>query len=237
MPRRSLAARGVLSILATFAIVTTGLGCGDDNAESELAQQNAIEEARREGAQIARQNQRIRDLERQLREQDEDEEADQVPSSGAAQPNPTPSAPSSYVANYASYSPSDPAYSYVAEVPVGGGWSEPTESHPTSGALLRTSWRGPDGTLLIIDRTPSEVPSLGGSYDAMGTVPHPTFGEMTRYNFSQSTALPDCNGRPCVDYLINDGSGGGWGVLAGGPSLAVAESIASHVAQSVRYGG
>ena len=95
--------------------------------------------------------------------------------------------------------------------PAGGGWSAPAESHPTSGALLRTSWRGPDGTLLIIDRTPYDVPDLGGSYDAVGTVSHPVFGEATKYNFSQSSALPDCDGRPCVDYLINDGSGGGWG--------------------------
>ena len=219
--------RGVSALgLVVFAALTLSAGCGGE-ADDELAQQKAIKEAKREGAQVARQNERIRQLERELREQEHS--ASPVPSAGAAPA-------SSYVAGYASYSPSDPAYGYAADVPAGGGWAAPAESHPTGGALLRTSWRGPDGTLLIIDRTPYDVPDLGGSYDSVGTVSHPEFGEATKYNFSQSSALPDCSGRPCVDYLINDGSGGGWGVLAGGPSLAVAESIASHVAQSVSYG-
>lgn len=206
-----------------LTVVVFTVGCGGGNE----VDQDAIEDARREGAQAARQNQRIEQLERELREQKRS--GGPVPSAGSA-----PAA--SYVAGYGPYSPSDPTYGYIAEVPVGGGWSSPTESHPTSGALLRTSWRGPDGTLLIIDRTPQDVPDLGGSYDAVGAVSHPVFGSATKYNFSRSSALPDCNGRPCVDFLINDGSGGGWAVLAGGPSLAVAESIASHVAQSISYG-
>jgi hypothetical protein len=209
----------------TAFVALAGCGSGDDEPDS-LAQQRAIQQARKEGAQIARQNERIRQLEKELKGQTGD---GGVPSAGAAPV-------SSYVAGYGPYQPSDPTYGYSAEVPTGGGWSSPTENHPTSGALLRTSWRGPDGTLLIIDRTPNEVPDLGGSYDAASTVSHPIFGQMTKYNFSSSSALPDCNGRPCVDFLINDGAGGGWGVLAGGPSLAVAESIANHVAQSVSLG-
>jgi hypothetical protein len=137
---------------------------------------------------------------------------------------------------YVPYSPSDPSYSYVASLPSGGGWSAPVESHPTGGDLLRTSVRGPDGTLVIIDRTPSEVPTLGGGYDSVKAVSHPYFGSATEYLFSESEAIPECNGSPCVDFLIEDGGGGGWGVLAGGPSLASAQSIGSQVAQSISYG-
>jgi hypothetical protein len=215
--------------VAAFILIAAPVlgGCGDEDGTDELAQQQAIEDARRDGARLARQNERIRELEREVREQDGSNES--VPTASINQ------AAGDYVAGSEPYSPSDPAYTYVADVPVGGGWSGPTESYPTDGALLRTSWRGPDGTLLLIDRTPNDVPDLGGSYDTVDTVPHPAFGEATKYWFSESSGLPDCNGRPCVDFLINDGQGGGWAVLAGGPSLAIAESIATSVMQSVRY--
>jgi hypothetical protein len=94
--------------------------------------------------------------------------------------------------------------------------------------------RGPDGTLLLVDYTPDVVPELGGSYDAANTRLQTNFGPATEYIFSRSEGLPDCNGRPCADFFINDGFGGGWAVLGGGPSLPVAEAIASHVAQSIR---
>lgn len=161
-----------------------------------------------------------------------------VPTSPAptdASTPPAPSAPSSYVAGYVSYSPSDSAYSYTADIPSGGGWSPPTESNPTGGDILRTSLRGPDGTLLLIDRTPSEVPALGGGYDFASTDLQTNFGTATVYRISQSESLPDCNGRPCVDIFISDGSGGGWAVLAGGPNLAIAEQIARTVAQSISF--
>jgi hypothetical protein len=220
LPRRL----GVAVALAVLA-ATTAFGCGSGNdAADELAQQEELRQARQEGARDARQAEQIRQLKREVRQ---GESGGPVPSASQA---------AQYVPSYEYYQPSDPAYSYAAEVPTGGGWSAPIESHPTSGELLRTSWRGPDGTLLIIDRTPNDVPSLGGSYDSARTVSQPAFGEATEYIFSRSTALPDCNGRPCADFLINDGTGGGWGVLAGGPSLAVAESIAGHVAQSISYG-
>ena len=64
----------------------------------------------------------------------------------------------------------------------------------------------------------------------------PFFGSATEYIFSQSQSIPECNGRPCVDFLIDDGQGGGWGVLAGGPNIDAAQSIGSQVAQSVSYG-
>ena len=65
-------------------------------------------------------------------------------------------------ASYSAYTPADPAYAYSAEIPKGNGWSAPVESLPTGGGLLRTTVRGPEGAVLIIDRTPDEVPQLGG---------------------------------------------------------------------------
>ena len=42
------------------------------------------------------------------------------------------------VPGFSTYIPSESAYYYLAELPTGEGWAEPTESHPTSGELLRT---------------------------------------------------------------------------------------------------
>jgi len=134
---------------------------------------------------------------------------------------------------YVSYKPTDSDYGYRAEIPQGGGWLAPAESYPTGGALLRTSIRGPGGQFLLIDRTPYEVPQLGGGFDSSGTIEHPSYGPVTKYVISDSNQIPECNATQCVDYLINDGGGGGWGVLAGGPDLAVAEQTAQQVALSL----
>jgi hypothetical protein len=135
--------------------------------------------------------------------------------------------------SYENYMPSDSEYAYSAELPAGNGWSEPTESLPTGGGLLRTTVRGPEGSVLIVDRTPDEVPQLGGGFDSTREVPQPNFGTATEYVFDQSEAIPECNGNPCVDYLIEDGAGGGWGVLAGGPDQAIATEVAANVAKSI----
>lgn len=224
----------VMAAALVGALILGGCGSSEGGGGPDQA---ALERARQEGAQTARQNQRIRELQQQVedvKKQAQDGSPAPVPSSGVPSAPPAPA--SSYVSTYVPYSPAEPGYSYVAEIPTGGGWSAPVESHPTSGNLLRTSLRGPDGTLLIIDRTPDDVPALGGSYDAASTNLQTNFGSATEYIFSKSEGLADCNGRPCADFLINDGNGGGWGVLGGGPSLPVAESIASHVAQSISYG-
>ncbi len=66
---------------------------------------------------------------------------------------------------YKTYVPSDEGYYYAAQIPSGPDWSDPSESFPTGGALLRTTVNGPNGSTLVIDRTPYEVPQLGGSYE------------------------------------------------------------------------
>lgn len=155
---------------------------------------------------------------------------------GASEPigGETPAAPvESSQTGYVAYTPSDPAYSYAAEIPQGGGWLAPTESYPTGGALLRTSVRGPAGQFVLIDRTPSEAPQLGGGFDSSGVIEHPLYGAAVEYVISESDLIPECSGSQCVDYLIEDGRGGGWGVLAGGPDLAVAKQTAQQVALSI----
>jgi len=77
------------------------------------------------------------------------------------------------------------------------------------------------------------VPQIGGEYDSSREVPHPRFGTATEYIFSASEGIPECNGAPCVNYQIENGQGGGWAVVAGGPSLALATEVASTVARSV----
>ncbi len=134
---------------------------------------------------------------------------------------------------FRTYRPSDSTYAYTASVPSGDGWSAPAESYPTSGELLRTTLRRPNGALLVIDRTPSEVPQLGGGYLSSQPVYQPHFGSATEYVFSSSNSISECDGSPCVDFLINDGSGGGWGVLAGGPDLGPSKALASRVASSI----
>lgn len=148
----------------------------------------------------------------------------------------TPRVSSLAPADYASYQPSDEHYFYNASLPTGNGWGEPIESRPTGGDLLRTTVRGPDSSVLVIDRTPNEVPQLGGGYDSSRSVSQGFFGSATEYIFSSSKSIPECTGTACVDYLIDDGVGGGWGVLAGGSSLPLATEVASRVMQSVNLG-
>lgn len=235
-PVRSLAVPALLVGALLLAGALAAGGCGGEDGADEAA----LEQARREGAQQARQQQRIRELEQEVREAKKAQAtpvpaAGAVPAGGSAVPSSSPVSP--YISTYVPYSPAEPGYDdYVAEVPSGGGWSGPVESFPTGGGLLRSTFRGPDGTLVLIDYTPDEVPALGGSFDNVQSGPETNFGTATTYVFSQSERLPECNGRPCVDIFINDGSGGGWAVLGGGPSLAVAQAIAEHVAQSIRYG-
>ena len=165
-----------------------------------------------------------------------DSEPQRIGNGGAGSSAAEPAAPAaSATQTYRAYSPSDPSYGYTAHLPYGPGWSEPVESYPTGGALLRTTVRGPGGILLLIDHTPGEVPDLGGGYDSSRVVPQPAYGVATEYTFSTSELISECSSRPCVDYLIEDGSGGGWGVLGGGGSdFDLAKDTAAKVMRSIR---
>jgi hypothetical protein len=111
---------------------------------------------------------------------------------------------------------SDPDFRYVVELPAGDGWSSPTERMKLSGELLRTTVRKESGPVVVIDRTPYDLPALGGETESSREISHPEFEGMIEYVFEDSTIVPACVDEVCVDYLVTDGRGGGWGVLVAG---------------------
>lgn len=120
---------------------------------------------------------------------------------------------------------------FQARIPTGSGWGSPSESQPTPGELFRTNVRGPDGLFVIIDFTPFETASFGGSYSERTVVGQTAFGSATRYVF-QGGRIPECQRATCYDYIINEVNGGsGFAVLAGGGPGAA--EIARTVAESV----
>ena len=126
---------------------------------------------------------------------------------------------------------------YATQIPEGPGWSKPSETEPsTKGQLYRTTLRGPGGMVLIIDYTPTEAASFGGSATATRTVDQAAFGTATEYEFTGGV-IPQCETRQCVDYIVNDAAhGGGYGILAGGSrDFARAKRIALKVTQSMVY--
>jgi hypothetical protein len=149
----------------------------------------------------------------------------------AAEPAPTP-APRPNPVRYTGYSPAGGGF--WTEIPSGGGWSAPVETEETRGRLYRTTVRGSDGLLLIIDHTPLEPAAFGAGYHSRRELPHPWFGSMTEYLFTGGS-IPECQTTTCVDYIVNSaGSGPGFGVLAGGTTdTALARSIARHVAKKL----
>ena len=57
---------------------------------------------------------------------------------------------------------------------------------------------------------------------------------MVEYVFHDSTIVPPCFDGTCVDYLVEDGEGGGWGVLVGGTGLGSAQELARRTAETLR---
>lgn len=135
------------------------------------------------------------------------------------------------------YSPADPAYAYEVELPAGKAWSEPDETFKRSFDLLRTRVENDEGVVIAIDRTPNDIPAFTGNVDSTRTVSHPTFGEMTEYVFRFSTIDPSCVDDVCVDYLVEDGEGGGWGVLVGNAGVERGSAIARRVADTLQLSG
>jgi hypothetical protein len=153
-------------------------------------------------------------------------------SPGVSQPvGPDPGGASGGSASVSYFNYNGPAFQ--AKLPTGGGWASPASSEPTPGQLFRTSVRGPNGAFVIVDFTPFETAKFGGSYSSRRQVGQTAFGSATEYIF-QGGRLPECQRDRCVDYIINDArSGQGFGVLAGGPDFALAQSIARTVMESL----
>lgn len=120
---------------------------------------------------------------------------------------------------------------FQARLPTGPGWGAPSSSEPTPGRLFRTNTRGPRGLFVIIDYTPFEEATFGGSFRSRTVVGQTAFGQAVRYEFRGGT-LPECQQSTCYDYIINDpATGQGFAVLAGGGPGAA--EIARTVAESV----
>jgi hypothetical protein len=105
---------------------------------------------------------------------------------------------------------------WSADVPSGNGWSDPVESEPTPGQLFRTEISGPAGAVLIIDATPFQTPTFNAATESRQTVSHPVFDSAEEIIFQGSENIPSCASNECVDFLLSNGSGGGYAVLAGG---------------------
>lgn len=45
---------------------------------------------------------------------------------------------------------------------------------------------------------------------------------------------PACKPK-CVDYLVDDGQGGGYGVIAGGGNFETARTVARHIMSTLSY--
>ena len=120
---------------------------------------------------------------------------------------------------------------FSAELPEGPEWTGPFESTPNDG-LYRTTVDGPDDLTLLIDYTPYEVPVFGGEAESETTI-STEHGTATEIVFSGGD-IAICEATRCIDYLIEDGSGGGWGVLAGGGDFALAQEVARRVAETIQ---
>ncbi len=169
---------------------------------------------------------RNRDARRRAQRRAQRDAGDARTGQPSAPVGPSDAAPATDV-SYTTYT--GPAFR--ARVPTGSGWGTPSASEPTPGRLFRTNIRGPGGLFVIIDFTPFEAATFGGSFSTRTVVGQTAFGQAVRYVF-QGGRLPECQRSTCYDYIINDRSSGrGFAVLAGGGSAAA--DIARTVAESV----
>lgn len=120
---------------------------------------------------------------------------------------------------------------YRVLVPAGAGWSQPRERQLNPG-LFEATASGPGGLELIINYTPDEAASISPATSCRPT-DHPQFAQARKCVFSGGS-LDVCRSSRCVDYLLNDSSGGpGYAVLVGGGDPDDAERIADRVAASL----
>jgi CHAT domain len=134
---------------------------------------------------------------------------------------------------YRQYTPSFSGY--TARIPTGAGWSLPLESEPTPGRRYRATINGPAGLFALIDYTPRDPAAFGSNYETRSVISHPAFGSAIRY-VSGEVAEPLCQGRTCVDYIVNDEDrDAGYAVLAGGGDQSRADRVARRITLSLAY--
>jgi hypothetical protein len=122
---------------------------------------------------------------------------------------------------------------WSADLPSGSGWSGPQESVEGGDEIYRTRFDGPGELILVIDFTPNVEPEYEGPYESRRTIDQPAFGSATEIVFSGGP-FSQCEAA-CVDYLIPNGEGGGYAVLAGGADVATLREIAAPVVESLQY--
>jgi hypothetical protein len=134
---------------------------------------------------------------------------------------------------YREYTPSFSGY--TASIPTGAGWSPPVESEPVAGRRYRATISGPGGMFALIDYTPRDPAAFGSNYESRAEIDHPAFGMAIRY-VSGEVAEPLCQGRTCVDYIVNDEDrDAGYAVLAGGGDPSRADRVARRITLSLTY--
>ena len=224
-------------VVASLLVGVALLGCGSDGELGEQITPRDLAEARREAAQNARQAARIEALEEQVKEfsressRDEGTAASEIPSEESLPPVEAPSTESTTVTTFSDSMSLHGGWS--AEIPIGDGWSGPLESTPNEG-LYRTTFDGPGDLTVIVDYTPHEVPIFNGTAESRDYVTHPLYGTSERIVFSGGS-IPTCQNTRCIDFLVPNGAGGGWGILAGGGDYEVAAEVADHIAATLRY--
>jgi hypothetical protein len=117
-----------------------------------------------------------------------------------------------------------------------GGWSKPTRSSQSGGALIRLRQRGPEGRLILVDHTPKQQAAFDTSNVLeTRTIGGTAFGEATGYRFNDAriASIPECASAQCVDVPLNASEDGpGWGVLVAAPTAEEAWGLAERVVRA-----
>lgn len=126
---------------------------------------------------------------------------------------------------------------FATSVPTGPDWSvdrtgnQNTELNPRYVTILR----GPDDIVIQIDATPLDAaqPPTDLATAPSRSLAHKAFGSMDEY-IIRGGDLQFCEISLCVDYIIDDGRGGGLAVVGGGRDLDAVRRIVRKVAQDLR---
>lgn len=122
---------------------------------------------------------------------------------------------------------------YQVSLPTSGGWSVGEPSVGASRTLTTRKITGPDDeTILFIH---SKVPADPGSKKTRSDEPFPSAARSrSRHLVLFDWYTPECQGRSCTDFVMNDPSWGGIAILANGLEGSTAYDMAVAIAQSVR---
>ncbi len=217
--RRLGIAAAVVALVALVALAVAGaLALGGDDDESRetgatITEQAGERAAPGETSESETEAPAASDTQEEMAPPLTAEEAPPEP-----EPEPDPAAPPAEPVRYTPYSSS--SGDWQAGLPSGGGWQKPVEAGATAGGRIRTTVRGPNGAVLVIDHTPLKAARFGGRDGARRELSQPWFGSMTEYRL----------GDDGVGYVLNaTESGPGFRVLVTGAEAAVARRVAGSL--------